>query len=856
MGVLSKLTVNYLKLNKKRTIVTIIGIILTGAMISGITTLAASFQDFLIRSERESGGNWDASFSSIEYANVKYIENNDKFKDVFLSRKLGSAKISNEESNYLDIREYDVKAMENFHVKVIEGELPKNSDELAISATFFDNNTYKVGDSITLAIGDRKINEKILLPSDSIEDDEKFEITNTKTYKICAKIDTPKFQRSSECPGVISFLDLNNLKEDSIINAAVLAKNVNNIYKDTEEVSNSLNLYSGETENNIEYNKYVLMYYGVSGDNGFVTAIYAICAILILVVGIGSILVIYNSFAISVSERKKQFGMLSSIGATKKQIRKMVFEEGAILGIIGIPLGILTGIIGIGVTLNIVNGLMKPMFADGLENLNLELVISYPALLIAVVLIAVTIYLSVIVPARRASKISPIEAIRQVDDIKVKAKKLRTPKFLKKIYGIEGDIALKNLKRSKKRYRTTVLSLIISIVLFITFNGFVTYMFMGFNALYLTVDFDAQINISFEEDWKKDEALKKLEEIPNMEKYAIVKDWYGHTYMDEDKLDDSLKKIIKENETAKDAYTAENGKINIGTEIISLNNKEYENYLKKVGVTKLNENECILINYVDALRAIKAEFNISKYVQGDSITINSNVESEAKTANLKIAKVTDKVPFSVMSMSGNFIIVVNEDTFKNISEIKTGSTDTLMAIKTKKAEEVCERAEEILSTYSDNSYYYIANIQESMQVMENLKLIIEIFLYGFIVLISAIGISNIFNTISTNINLRRREFANLKSMGMTDKSFNKMLNLECIFYGTKSLLYGIPIGVVLCYLLNKAFGETITYMFKIPYSSILISIVAVYLIVFLTMAYASGKVKKENIIDVLRDDNI
>ncbi len=587
MGVLSKLTVNYLKLNKKRTIVTIIGIILTGAMISGITTLAASFQDFLIRSERESGGNWDASFSSIEYANVKYIENNDKFKDVFLSRKLGSAKISNEESNYLDIREYDVKAMENFHVKVIEGELPKNSDELAISATFFDNNTYKVGDSITLAIGDRKINEKILLPSDSIEDDEKFEIKNTKTYKICAKIDTPKFQRSSECPGVISFLDLNNLKEDSIINAAVLAKNVNNIYKDTEEVSNSLNLYSGETENNIEYNKYVLMYYGVSGDNGFVTAIYAICAILILVVGIGSILVIYNSFAISVSERKKQFGMLSSIGATKKQIRKMVFEEGAILGIIGIPLGILTGIIGIGVTLNIVNGLMKPMFADGLENLNLELVISYPALLIAVVLIAVTIYLSVIVPARRASKISPIEAIRQVDDIKVKAKKLRTPKFLKKIYGIEGDIALKNLKRSKKRYRTTVLSLIISIVLFITFNGFVTYMFMGFNALYLTVDFDAQINISFEEDWKKDEALKKLEEIPNMEKYAIVKDWYGHTYMDEDKLHDSLKKVISENESARSEYMAENGKIDILTEVISLNNKEYEDYLKKCRSSKI-----------------------------------------------------------------------------------------------------------------------------------------------------------------------------------------------------------------------------------------------------------------------------
>lgn len=160
-----------------------------------------------------------------------------------------------------------------------------------------------------------------------------------------------------------------------------------------------------------------------------------------------------------------------------------------------------------------------------------------------------------------------------------------------------------------------------------------------------------------------------------------------------------------------------------------------------------------------------------------------------------------------------------------------------------------------MKDYKD-TYYFGYDVKEQAQLMRNLKLIIEIFLYGFIVLISLIGVSNIFNTITTNVNLRRREFANLKSIGMTDKAFNKMMNLECLFYGTKSLLWGLPIGCAMCYLLSKAFESEIMFMFKIPWSSIAIVIVAVYLIVFMTMKYAKGKIKKENIIDVLRDDNI
>ena len=235
--------------------------------------------------------------------------------------------------------------------------------------------------------------------------------------------------------------------------------------------------------------------------------LYSVCGILISVIMIGSILVIYNSFAISVSERKKQFGMLSSIGATKKQIKKSVIYEGAILGSIGIPLGIISGILGIGITLNIVNNLLKPMFLESMTNISLHLIVSWQAIVIATVLIAITIYLSVVIPTKRASKISPIEAIRGNNEIKMKAKKLKTPKIFRKLFGIEGEMALKNLKRSRKKYRTTVISLMISIILFISVSGFVGYMYGGFDSMYRSVDYDYLMRVYGED---KDNQIKEL----------------------------------------------------------------------------------------------------------------------------------------------------------------------------------------------------------------------------------------------------------------------------------------------------------------------------------------------------------
>lgn len=624
---------------------------------------------------------------------------------------------------------------------------------------------------------------------------------------------------------------------------------------------------SGQKIYQLKYNTYVLTYKGINRTSGFQGMSYSVCGILIAVIMIGSILVIYNSFAISVSERKKQFGMLSSVGATKKQIQKSVLYEGAILGGIGIPIGILSGIGGIGITLNIVNNILKPMIKNEGLNWNLHLVVSWQAIMIAAVLIAITIYLSVMVPARRASKISPIEAIRGNDDIKIKAKKLKTRKWIRKLFGIEGELALKNLKRSKKKYRTTVISLMISIILFVSVSGFVGYMYSGFDAMYKSVDYDYIISTyganTKTSKQEREKVKEKLENSKNIDKLSIVDKLYAQTSITEDRLDTNMRKAIKEKEQVKQYFYQENGRYRIGVSVITLNDKQMKEYLKQIGVEKLEENQVILINYVDMLMSAKIEGNLTNYKAKENITIEAEIREKKsgkedevtyKTVSeqFEIVKVTDKMPFGVENKDNPTLIAV---TTNKALESLGSEVYTNMMFTAKNEEALKEELKDIekMNTELD---IYVENVKEIIQEQKNLKLIINIFLYGFIALISAIGIANIFNTISTNINLRKREFAMLKSIGMTEKGFKKMLDLECIFYGTKALLFGLPIGILICYLLNQGFGNLIEFAFSLPWASIIISIISVYFVVFMTMLYSSSKMRKENIIDTLRDENI
>lgn len=851
MNILNKLTNKYLKFNKKRTIVTIIGIILSGAMISTVTTLAVSFQDYLVRIEKSHVGDWESRFENVIYKDAKYIENNNNFKDKFLSNNAGMAKINFAKEEYMHIKAYEKGGISRVGLNLEKGRLPENENEIVLSETALDGleNEPKIGDKITVDLGRVFLEGEDITYKTKIICDE-FKKEKTKTYRVCGIIKQPRFEGEEQYTAGVTILNRENLKDDESIDIYVTANKTRQIYEKTEEVAEKLGVFTiledGTKKYNVKYNRDVLNYMGISDNSGFTESMLLVCGILILVIGIGSIVVIYNSFAISVSERKKQFGMLSSVGATKKQIKRSVLHEGIILGSIGIPLGIFSGILGIGITLKIVGKLLETV-VDNLQGIELKLIISVPAIIIAAILIAITIFISVIIPAKRASKISPIDAIRQSNDIKIKKGKLKTPKFIEKICGIEGTIALKNLKRSKKKYRTTVISLTISVILYITVSGFTGYMFEGFDELYKTIPADISIS-----EYSKDgisEIDTQLDEMQGFESYIRISTVPGNLYITKDNINSDTKKELEKNSKMKDLYFEEDGKFQINVSLKGMDSKSYEEFLKKEKIDELKDNEVILYDYVNGLKTVGVQYYITNYKKDDKLVIEQ--ENTEKQDEFIIKKVIQEAPLGIENYNG-ITLIANENTIKRLQKENKYRYDTsYIQLSDKDKQELKTKVEDWKNKNKKQMINYI-DIEEEIKSTKNLKLIIQIFLYGFIVLISLIGISNIFNTISTNIALRRREFANLKSIGMTDKQFRKMLDLECVFYGTKALIYGIPIGIIICILMNKSFSGIANFLFKLPWFSIITSIIAVYLIVFITMMYSSRKVKKENIIDILR----
>ncbi|MEI3435371.1 MAG: FtsX-like permease family protein [Clostridia bacterium] len=147
-------------------------------------------------------------------------------------------------------------------------------------------------------------------------------------------------------------------------------------------------------------------------------------------------------------------------------------------------------------------------------------------------------------------------------------------------------------------------------------------------------------------------------------------------------------------------------------------------------------------------------------------------------------------------------------------------------------------------------------MEESIRAENAVVLVISIFLYGFIGVITLIGITNIFNTITTNMNLRKKEFAMLKSIGMTKKEFNRMIRLESIFYGVKSLVIGIPIGLVLSYGMYNVFRNSMEIEYVLPYKSIVVAVIFVAIVIGIIMRYSMSKINKQNIIETIRNDNI
>lgn len=849
MSILNRLTIKNLRLNKKRTIVTIIGIILSTALMVGIGLLFSSFQDLMIRDTIGYNGKYEANYGDVDLDKLNDIK--DKDFTYFYEKPIGFSKIesSNEYKPYMYITSVNKEYFDE--LKLIEGSFPKNENEAVISNHVITNGglNYKVGDIVTFKYGKRNIEGNGTLANSEFVDGEFLTNEGTHTYKIVGIVERSNFENYSACGYTAFTLDVNNDKGS--VNLYVMFNKDKKIIKQSEELAKRLNY-----DNDINYNSTLLALYGESTYGNVMTTMVSMMMIMLALVSIGCIIVIYNSFAISVMERKKEFGLLSSIGATKRQLSHMVFFEAVFVGVIGIILGILGAYIGIGCVVLVINNLIGDML-----EYKLYLVTNPLFIIIPVIFMIIVIGASAFIPSRRASKVSPIEAIRQNDDIKINKKKIRTSKLVLKLFGIEGEIALKNIKRNKKKYRVTIVSLFISIVLFISFSSYMNYTLNTASSVMGEVPYDYQISYFGDDPNNDKEALDKINEIV---KSSDVKEYVSYSvsnlsiignYTYSDEYLDFYKSAYGD-----DGIKALNNLKYQYISILVLDDNSYNKYKKLIGI---DNDSVILLNKFKGVsygNNKRVNYNIPVINNGNINIKICNFDNDEDVDTTKYCNknidnifVTNK-SFDLIeefSYMDDFKLIVNKKLYDSISDSSTHYTQfNIISDNTNNIDKLTKD----LDKYSNVNY---TNIKETMKQANNLILVVKILMYGFISLVTLIGVTSVFNTISTSMALRKREFAVLRSIGLTNRGFNKILFFESLFFGMKSLIFAIPVSIGITVLIHYALADMVSIStIIIPWKYIIISIVSVFVIVLLTMMYSTSKIKKHNIIEQIREENI
>ena len=859
MNILNKLTNKHLIMNKKRTIVTIVGIILSTALMVGMGLLLSTFRDSMIQEVVLSSGDYNARINNVSNNNLSIINNNSNV-DYYITRDyLGYDLIPNDETkSYFKVFSVDETYMA--HLKLLEGRLPKNDKEIVIPEYLKENypDLLKVGNTINLSIGDRYYNNDILTPRDDYTEGEYINNPKSYTFTIVGVIERDYYEDSE----IGCFVYTTGLSSDNM-DVFITYKNVNKTYDNTKNIAKSLGIVpdSQEYYSRIEYNSALLTLYGASSYSNFVNSMAGMLAIMLSLVSIACVIVIYNSFAISVMERKKQFGLFSSIGATKNQIKRTVLYEAMIVSLIGIPLGILSAYLGIYIVVLIMNNLLKGMFSVGFH------LSTYPLfIIIPIIFMIITIFISASIPAKRASKISPIEAIRLNDDIKIKGKKVKSPKFIKKIFGVEGDIAYKNMRRNKKKYRITVVSLFISIVLFIAFSGYMTYFLASANS-YLAIP-DVDVIIRYDKKFSDPEIIKSIKANSSIEEYVEYDNIYAYT--DTDMFDGYTKKYQKflvDN----DFYTSHDNEYIRGVSFVIMSNDSYHKYLNRIGK---KEELPILYNNFNSIvysSGSRKSYHMDKYngtLQKINILVtNEDISSENSSEYKNLFQIDNYyisndefVGLGLFNSNVEEVVIISEDMAKNYKLLTDDPNDnysyTKILIKAPSYKSLDKMLEEYDAAGKLNFIYY-TNIKEELKMENNLILTIKILVYGFITLVTLIGVTSVFNTINTSIALRRKEFAVLRSVGLTPKGFNKMLCFESLFFGLKSLFYAIPVSCGVIFLMYLSMRNTVELeTILIPWKSIFLAIILDFLVIAISMSYATKKVKKDNILDAIREENI
>lgn len=858
MKIINKLTWRHLWVNRRRTVITLFGIIISVAMVTAVFTSVGSLMRSLSDITAAYDGAWHAQYMNLQDKDVQTLSKQKNVKTIGLLADIGQMDCNTKEDsgrNETSIIAGNQNLFAINKMKPAAGRLPNNTRELMVTKSYLQRNklNWKVGDTVTVQTASYPTGaqEAEATGGEPIVENRTFtvcgilEVQNQLTgmnSAFCGMDDTVAGGYTAQVQ--FSHLGSNTPKDIKAAAKAVYGKAVNNEWSD---------LYTIHTD--------YLMYNGVQMSDEVTQALYGFVAIILLIIILASVFMIYDSFAVSYQQRARYLGMLASVGATRTQKRGSVYFEGFILGCIGIPIGILCGIGGIAVTLRALSdSFMKTVMVATGDSIRLHAVVDWKIIVFSVLISALTIFISAWIPAHRASKITPIEALRQTNTVKVKkAKKLKTSRLRQKLFGFEDVLAVKNYKRNAKRSRTVVFALAVSVILFLTTTNFTSMLTTMVDSEYDGMQFDVYESVYSSDGPLSVDLVEKLNKevsrMPGIESIRIC--------ADNQMLVDGLDKQL----------TAEAKKANMARymNVMGVDNDTFAALAKEAGI---DPSVCqddkiptgILINRVQVATVEKQSLVLNP-LQGSLAgqTLTGSMEGYDSEGNELYAKYTAKVAAQMNKEASNLgsfmrptLVVPMHSYLVHFPSVLAERNIVSYAryyITAQDHDRVYTEVSDLLNDTEGISHNgYDATAQA--ETMRALRIVVMTFGYGFITLITLISVMNIINTISSGMEERRREFAMIKSVGMTPRSFKKSIYLENIRYGVMALVWGLPVSLGLDFLMYKILGGSFDYGYTFRWYYYLAAALAVFAVIGVALLYALDKIKKDNIIETLKRDDI
>lgn len=885
MSITKKLALRHLKQNKTRSVLTVLGITISVVMLTVIFTCATSFAHYYGERAINTNGNWHF-FVKTDYESAKkYLLSDSSLKDIGFEKDLSteeqSYKIYSDKANYLrtgTIYQGDAQYIKDTVTCKYDGALPKSDNEIMVEQSLIKNNglELKIGDEIKIAVGSRLKGDFVILPvMGDYQFGERFEKEKDETFKVVGILHN---NEPTERGAIIR--GMSDLKSKNLVAYGKIKKvtpfsyiKINGIYDKFGFTKKKRAFNVGE---NTGFLNSRLAFSIDKNDLPQVLKLTAIGIVVFAVIFVSSFAMIYNSFALSVGEQIKYLGMLSSVGATRKQKKKTLYFEGAILGGIGIILGIALGLLTTFISQSAMNAKIASIMEGYNNNIKYSTHISLWVLCLIVILAALTVFVSIISPVQKAARITAIDAIRKTDEIKRKGK-IRTPFIITKLFGFEGDIAFKNLRRNGRKSRTIIACICICAVLFLSCNYFCE-TFKEASNLDYEIPYQLMYQYSAESKAQLEKARNYLKTNKRVKRfYSIWEAWYSILRGDINPYDNSrLYDMSFQNEsifvdkykfiaTQDITYTAHLLDDEDFNALCKKNGIDYKKYyspdkdgsIKTIVINGIDRNDEPIFNNNLLGKTIGCyDIDSEKTERENKLDENGNqVYFYYKTGCTSVYKFCDFIkydkdnPICNLDSSG-VAFYAPKCVYDKYSDDDSFYFD--YGIETDEPYKVEKELKDYLSENEAEGDVY--NNYNWMMKEKSIISAVQFLSYAFILLITLITVFNIINTMTAQIAGRKKELAMLKSVGMTPKEFKKTLIFESMFYGLFGLLFGVPLSLVI----NRVVGYIISKDNPIPFSVniwlYLIACVAVFVIIGLTMIYSLKLIKNNSIIDSLKDD--